>query len=76
MKNCPSVDELSDVFDTVYQAIDKSEFGPFYLRQDQDIRNKQVNQLAFALLPIVLQSVIKSVIFEGIKPTASVEAPQ
>ena len=65
MKNCASVDELVNVFDTVKQALDKSPFGPFYLHEGMDIKAKQVNQVAFALLPLTLKVVMEKTTFEG-----------
>ena len=65
MKNCASVDELVNVFDTVKQALDKSPFGPFYLQEGMDIKAKQVNQVAFALLPLTLKVVMEKTTFEG-----------
>ena len=67
MKNCPSVDELVNVFDTVKQALDRSPFGPFYLHEGMDIKAKQVNQVAFALLPLTLKVVMEKATFEGVK---------
>ena len=67
MKGCASVDELVNVFDTVKQALDKSPFGPFYLHEGMDIKAKQVNQVAFSLLPLTLKVVMEKVEFEGVK---------
>ena len=66
MKGCASVDELVNVFDTVKQALDRSPFGPFYLHEGMDIKAKQVNQVAFALLPLTLKVVMEKVTFEGV----------
>ena len=67
MKGCASVDELVNVFDTVKQALDRSPFGPFYLHEGMDIKAKQGNQVAFALLPLTLKVVMEKVEFEGVK---------
>ena len=67
MKNCASVDELVNVFDTVNQALDKSPFVPFYLHEGMDIKAKQVNRVAFSLLPLTLKVVMEKVEFEGVK---------
>ena len=67
MKGCASVDELASVFDTVKQALDRSPFGPFYLHEGQDLKAKQVNQVAFALLPLTLKVVMEKVTFEGVE---------
>ena len=65
MKGCASVDELANIFDTVKQALDRSPFGPFYLHEGMDIKAKQVNQVAFALLPLTLKVVMEKTTFEG-----------
>ena len=65
MKGCASVDELAGVFDTVKQALDRSPFGPFYLHEGMDIKAKQVNQVAFSLLPLTLKVVMEKTTFEG-----------
>ena len=65
MKGCASVDELANIFDTVKQALDRSPFGPFYLHEGMDIKAKQVNQVAFSLLPLTLKVVMEKTTFEG-----------
>lgn len=72
MKGCASVDELASVFDTVKQALDRSPFGPFYLHEGVDIKAKQVNQVAFSLLPLTLKVVLEKVEFEGVQEKSDV----
>lgn len=63
---CPSADEVANILDTAKCAIDKSSFGPMYMYPGNttDISKKQVNQLAFALLPQVIKSIFDRAQFD------------
>jgi hypothetical protein len=67
MKNCPSPDELADLIETVELGIEKTKFGPVFMYNSGNLKEKQINQLNFGVFTIILQSLLRSVEFEGIK---------
>jgi hypothetical protein len=54
-------DEMREVVDDAFDAVDKSKFGPLVLYPDEyDFTKKQVNQLAFGVFTIVLTGMLES----------------
>lgn len=66
MKKMPSVDDLQTIIETAKLAVDGSDFGPLFIYPDaSNVKNKQCNQLAWALFSLMVTSMMARVEFEG-----------
>jgi hypothetical protein len=68
----PKVEEIQNVIDTCFIAVDESKFGPIFCYPDPtNILQKQINQLAFGVFTNVCVTVLSNVLrdYEGKKDT-------
>lgn len=62
--NKPTADEITKILDTIYIAVDESTFGPvFHHPNAGNPMEKQMNQVCFGIISILIPSIIKNITF-------------
>ncbi|MDD5355844.1 MAG: hypothetical protein PHY56_04870 [Candidatus Omnitrophica bacterium] len=57
----PEAEQIKQMIDDAYNAVDKSKFGPICRYPNaSDITEKQISQLAFGIYSIVLTGLLKN----------------